>query len=344
MEDNHVLLEQNLLLEDNPVTQNQKVGIFDIIKQASTIFSKNFNFIIFIFLTSLPLFFFMIYYEIFLQTTLVNASNILKRSDYYSYNRLVVTESIRPAIPQKSTKDVLPEFVQLSLLYLVPRHVLELCTVIVTVDLASKIHAEERVITLKEMMDRPIYGAKVRGTFVTSVCVLFLSTCTLPGLIWFVTTYFAFWRRSTYAVFFLGFHGPIFVALLIKHLEWSAMWNMSIIISVLEGTYGIEALQHSAYFSRGSEWRGLLLMLVFFVWGQGLRLASLYFGWYEAGMGFMGIVAQVGLLLLGNVLKWVVCILYFYDCKKRTLEKKVDVELGRAIKAGDNMPKDSETE
>ncbi|KAE8023413.1 hypothetical protein FH972_009107 [Carpinus fangiana] len=342
MEDNHVLLEQNLLLEDNPVTQNQKVGAFDIIKQASTIFSKNFNFIIFIFLTSLPLFFFMVYYEIFLQTTLVNASNILKkRSDSYSYYRLIVTESISPAIPQKSTKDVLPEFVQLGLLYLVPRHLLELCTIIVTVDLASKIHAEERVITLKEMMDRPIYGAKVRGTFVTSLCVLFLSTCTLSGSIWLATTYFAYWRRSTFSVFFLGFYGPIFVALLTKHLEWSAVWNMSIIISVLEGTYGIEALLHSAYFSGGSEWRGLLLMLVFFVWGQGLRLASLYFGWYEGGMG---IVAQVGLLLLGNVLKWVVCMLYFYDCKKRTLEKKVDVELGRAIKVVDNMPKDADTE
>ena len=150
MEDNHVLLEQNLLLEDNPVTQNQEVRAFDIIKQASTIFSKNFNFIIFIFLTSLPLFFFMLYYEIFLQTTLVNASNILKKHfDYYSHNRLTVTESIPPIIPYKSTKDVLPEFVQLGLLYLVPRHLLVLYTIIVTVDLASKIHAEERVITLR---------------------------------------------------------------------------------------------------------------------------------------------------------------------------------------------------
>jgi hypothetical protein len=344
MEENHVLLEQNLLLEDNPVTQNQKVGAFDIIKQALTIFSKNFNFIIFIFLSSLPLFFFMLYYEIFLQRTLVDASNILKkRYDYYSYDRLIVmgsNRSIRPAIPQKSTKDVLPEFVQLVLLYLVPRHLLELCTVIVTVDLASKIHAEERVITLKEMIDRSIYGAKVRGTFVTSLCVLFLSTFTLSGLTWLVTTYIAFWRQFA-PVIFLVFQGPIFVALLTKHLEWSGVWNMSIIISVLEGTYGIEALLRSAYFSRSSEWRGLLLMLVFFVWGHGLRFASLYFGWYEGGMG---IVAQVGLLLLGNVLKWVVCIPYLYDCKKRTLEKKVDVELGRAIKAVDNMPKDAETE
>jgi hypothetical protein len=327
MEDNHVLLEQNLLLEDNPVTQNQEVGVFDIIKQALSIFSKNFNFIIFIFLISLPLFFFMVYYEIFLQRTLVDASNILRNSydDYYYYEW-----SISSYMPVKST--FLLQLVQLGLLYLVPRHLFELCTIIVIVDLALKIYAEERVITLKEMIDRPIYVAKVKGTFVTSLCVLFLSTCTISGLIWLVTTYDTVFRQSIFAVFFLVFYVLLFVALLTKYLEWSAVWNMSIIISVLEGTYGIEALLHSAYFSRGSERRGLLLMLVFFVWEQGLRLASLYFGCHEEGRG---IVVQVGLLWLGNVLKWVVCVPYFYDCKKRAFEKKVDVEHGGAIKAVD---------
>ncbi|XP_059447744.1 uncharacterized protein LOC132179118 [Corylus avellana] len=331
-------------MEDNRVMRNQKVGVFDIIKQAPTIFPNIFIFIIFIFLTSLPLFFFMVYYEIFLQTTLVDASNILKkRSGYYFYSVWSTeTDSIRPAIPQKSTKDVLHEFAQRGLLHLVPRHLLELCTVIVTVDLASKIHAEEREMTLKEMIHRPINGARMRGTFITSLYVLFFSTCTLSGLIWLVMSYYAVWRHPMFAdCGFLVFYGPIFVALLTKYLEWSAVWNMGIVISVLEGTYGIEALLHSAYFSRGSERRGLLLMLVFFVWGQGLRLASLYFGCYEGGMG---IVAQVGLWWLGNVFKWVVCMLYFYDCKKRTLEKKVDVELGRAIKAVDNIRKEAETE
>jgi hypothetical protein len=324
-------------MEDNRVMRNQKAGVFDIIKkQASTIFSK--NFIIFVFLTSLPLFFFMVYYEISLQRTLVDASNILKLSGPYSYSDW----SILPAIPVKSTKDFRHELVRLGLLYLVPRHLLELCAIIVTVDLASKIHVEERVTTtLKEMMHRPIYGARMRGTFITSLYVLFFSTCTLSGLIFLVTSYFVVWRGSMFLGFFLVFYGPIFVALLAKYLEWSGVWNMSIVISVLEGTYGAEALLHSAYFSRGSERRGQLLVLVFFVWGQGLRLSSLYFGWYEGGS--WGIAAQVGLWCLGNVLKWVVFILYFYDCKKRTLEKKVDVELGRVTKAVD-VRKDTETE
>ncbi|RVW47251.1 hypothetical protein CK203_070120 [Vitis vinifera] len=40
-----------------------------------------------------------------------------------------------------------------------------------------------------------------------------------------------------------------------------------------------------------------------------------------------GIIAQVLLFCIGNVLKWVVCTVYFQNCKKRTLEK-IDGEVG----------------
>ncbi|XP_042978972.1 uncharacterized protein LOC122309528 [Carya illinoinensis] len=65
---------------------------------------------------------------------------------------------------------------------------------------------------------------------------------------------------------------------------------------------------------------------------EGLRLPCLYFGCYEGGIE---ILVQVSLFCLGNMLKWVVCVIYFYDCKKRTLEKKFDEEVGREIKAVD---------
>ncbi|KAG2702119.1 hypothetical protein I3760_06G075500 [Carya illinoinensis] len=294
MENSHLILEQKLL-EDNLAMPNQKLEVLDILKAAQTIFSKNFNFIIFILFISLPLFFFMVYYEIFLHRTL---SNILEQSyshdlEYHrwsvvtsevttklrEYHRgLVVTSEVTTKL-----RTIFPhQLVQLGFLYLVPFHLLELCTVILTVDLASKIYAEDRpILTLKEMLYKQIYGARIR-------------------------------------------------ALLLKYLEWSAVWNVSIVISVLEGTFGLRAMALSFRYNRGSERRGLLLMAVFFVWGLGLRLPCLYFGCYEGEI--MGIVAQAGLYCLGNVLKWVVCVLYFYDCKKQTLEKKVDVEAGREIK------------
>ncbi|KAG6708314.1 hypothetical protein I3842_06G074600 [Carya illinoinensis] len=326
MENSHLILEQKLL-EDNLAMPNQKLEVLDIVKAAQTIFSKNFNFIIFILFISLPLFFFMVYYEIFLHRTL---SNILEQSyshdlEYHrwsvvtsevttklrEYHRgLVVTSEVTTKL-----RTIFPhQLVQLGFLYLVPFHLLELCTVILT-----------------EMLYKQIYGARIRGTFITSSYVILLSTCNMLGLVWFAISYQVFWRTSDLQVPFLLLYGPVFIALLLKYLEWSAVWNVSIVISVLEGTFGLRAMALSFRYNRGSERRGLLLMAVFFVWGLGLRLPCLYFGCYEGEI--MGIVAQAGLYCLGNVLKWVVCVLYFYDCKKQTLEKKVDVEAGREIKS-----------
>ena len=320
MNSNHIMLNEKLI-EKNHDIRNQKLGVFDILKEALIITFKNFNFIIFILLTSLPLFGFMVYYESFLQETLVETYDILKQSPGYS------GWPVPNFIYNKMTKHVFYELLQLGFLYLVPLHLLELCTVIVTVDLSSKIHAQERPMTLKEMILKPIYGARLGGTFITSICVLHLSTCTLLGLIWLVT-YYVILGNSMIEVFLAVFYGVAFVALLTKYLEWSAMWNMSIVISVLEGIYGYEAFALSAYFSKGSERRGLILMIVFFVWGLGLRLPCLYFGCYE---GWLGISVQISLFCLRNVLKWLVCMVYFYDCKKRTLEKKFGEEVEQDV-------------
>ena len=115
-------------------------------------------------------------------------------------------------------------------------------------------------------------------------------------------------------------------------MEWNAIWNMAVVISVLEEKQGIIALGVSAYVGSGCRLRGLFLMLIFSVWRLALRLSYLYVGWSEGGNG-IAVAAQVSLVCLGNVLKWVTFMVYFYDCKKRLLEKKVDVEKGSAVEA-----------
>lgn len=40
-----------------------------------------------------------------------------------------------------------------------------------------------------------------------------------------------------------------------------------------------------------------------------------------------------GLFGVGNVMKWVVFVVFFVDCKKRIMEKKVDEEIGRENQA-----------
>ncbi|KAL2618646.1 hypothetical protein AAZX31_08G278700 [Glycine max] len=115
------------------------------------------------------------------------------------------------------------------------------------------------------------------------------------------------------------------------YLEWSAMWNMSLVISVLEGIYGVDAFSSSTYFSRGCHRRGLFLMMIFFAWGHLLRLPCYHVGGYEQGNA---IFVQVGLFCMVNPLKWVACMIYFHDCKERKLKKKTDEESGIDVKNG----------
>ncbi|OMO52783.1 hypothetical protein COLO4_36978 [Corchorus olitorius] len=116
------------------------------------------------------------------------------------------------------------------------------------------------------------------------------------------------------------------MALLVKYLEWTAIWNMSIVISILEGIHGADALGLSAYFCRGRERQSFLLMLVFFIWGVGLRLACFHGGCsIEKSWRF---IIQVSLICMGTVMKWVVCVIFFCRRKEQNEQRVDDEEAG----------------
>lgn len=305
-------------MESNQIMHDQKLGVLDILKKSLLVFGRNNNFIIFTIITSFPMFCFLIYFEYFLQKFLFNAIETLKPSSDYYFDYFL--HDIFD-VARKLNKENLLQFMQLGFLYLVPLHLLELSTVLVIVDLASKIYKEDKPMSLKEMIQRPFNLARLRGTFITFVYVTLLSACTLLGLLWLVTTYFVILRNTMYYLIYAAICGASFVSLLGLYLALSAEWNMSVVISVSEGIHGSAALALSSFFSVGNHRRGLILMLVFFVWGVVLRLPCLYIGYYTGG-GYE-IVAQICFFCLGNALKWVVCMVYFHDCQKQKLEKKV---------------------
>ena len=299
---------------------------FHIVTGALVIPCRSISFIISSLVTSLPLFSFLIFYEMILQRTLVEASEILVLPPGYSMWDL----------PRKKTMDFVLKLVLLGVLHLGAFHLLEFFNVIVTVNLASKLHEGESSMALKEITYEIFNEARLKDPLITYVYVLFLSTCGLLGLLWLMINYYiisgSFWdyehlfekQRFLSDVLFTVIFGAAFIAVLIKYLDWCVVWNTSIVFSILEESYGAEALMISFYFSRGSKQCGRLLMLVFFIWGVGLRLTCLLTGCSERRSG---IIAQVLLLCIVNVLKWVVCTVYFQNCKKRTLEK-IDEQAG----------------
>ncbi|GAB2227004.1 hypothetical protein Droror1_Dr00008803 [Drosera rotundifolia] len=67
------------------------------------------------------------------------------------------------------------------------------------------------------------------------------------------------------------------IVILQKYLELFASWSMSVVVSLLEDVYGVDAVRLSFFFMNGSTRCGTYLMAVFFVLGTGLRIPLLYF-------------------------------------------------------------------
>lgn len=118
-----------------------------------------------------------------------------------------------------------------------------------------------------------------------------------------------------------------------KFSKWSAGWNMSLVVSVLEedgedDICGIDALSLSALYRRGHEKRDLWMMLVFLVFALATRLPCLYSkcSLSSSGNGVLYTGLYVGLICVGNVIKWLACVVRYYDCKVSFLRKTADVE------------------
>ncbi|KAL5063186.1 hypothetical protein RYX36_024923 [Vicia faba] len=310
---------------ENNLKQKQKLEVFEILKEALTIYVKNLNFIFFTFLTSLPLFCLMVYFEIQLQETLIEIFyifvNISKEDVLFGY--------FDSMLDLMSREYYYLMFIQLGLIYIFPLHVLEFVTAIVTINLASKQSLQhENNMTLKEMFHKPLDSSKLRGSFHTFIYVVFLTATHQVGLLGIVINYFLFSKHLSFVVFTV-ICSLLFVMVLKMYLEWISTWNMSLVVSVLEGIYGIDSLVLSVNFSRGCHRNGLFIMLIFFAWGHFLRFSCYYIGGYEQGYGTF---IQVGLFCMVIPFKWVVFMIYFHDCKDRYLVKKTDEELGKDVR------------
>lgn len=257
--------------------QNLKVQkSIEILKSAVTILcTSNTKLLFLMVLATLPFFLFMVIYEFNVHKLLSDAvSDLLGRTSsiyYYSYDFDYTTKTnwFRNLVPFHLVLSPLMEFFGLTII----------------INIASQVYAGEQESSSEQVFN---LNKMVKGPFITCVLVQLLSTSTLVGLFWtlanhhIVTTgiYYHYMPRDSYIYMLsMGSHALLFVALLYKYLDWSAMWNMGIVISVLEEESGIEALEVSAFFGKHSRATGFQLMLVAFVYSEGVRLP--FFTWWS---------------------------------------------------------------
>lgn len=296
-------------MENSSTVMRKRLGFFEIIKESFEIPFKNPSFILFTFITSLPLFCFLVLYEIILQHILIKTGKFLQQFDD-EYLKLLDIGNL--------LEEISPKILLLGFLYLVILHCQDLFNTTATVDVASIIYSEEKPISLKDMFLRHVKETRFKGPLITSICSLSLALLVSLGLLSFATYMYL---TSTSVLFMLLF-GVLFMALFGKFMEWSAIWNMGIVISILEEKQGDVALLVSSYLSRCNRAGGFFLMFGFFAWRFALRFSCLYEGWNNGGSSLVVTAAHINLVCMSNVLKWLSILVYFYDCKKqRTCEK-----------------------
>ncbi|XP_010498890.1 PREDICTED: uncharacterized protein LOC104776505 [Camelina sativa] len=324
----------------------EKLSVIELLKRAVKLLFGNINLALFLFLCSLPLFCFLIFFELSLQTTVSLASR-------YLYKLVNSEEDL-------SENDLIPWLIHTSLLYFIPYTFLDLFTTTTIVAASSIIYtSQEESLGLLHLVRRSvkICQNRIGDCLITSLYVLVLSTSVLFGFLSGSTVYLLivsiknqiFLKVAVgtvelavlFDVVVVLIHGTVFIVLATKFCKWSAGWNISMVVSVLEededgkGIYGSNALSLSAWYVRGQEKRDLWMMLLFFVGAFLTRMPCIYFKCSESlnGNGVLYTGLYVGLICIGNVVKWVSCVVCYHDCNTRVLRKKGDVEIGSKAKA-----------
>ncbi|XP_010460156.1 PREDICTED: uncharacterized protein LOC104741080 [Camelina sativa] len=344
----------------------EKLSVIELLKQATKLLLCNINIFLFLCLCSLPLFCFLIFFELSLQTTVGYASQFL-------FKLLTLGEGLPEndlIIISKKNNDLIPWLIQTSLLYFFPYTFLDLLTTTTIVAASSIVYtSEEEPLGILHLVRRSfkICQNRVGGCLITSLYVLLWSTSVFVFFFLFFflqflsgstnylyVTYlsreyerfhyqrFHYQRTGLFdvvVVLTLLFQCTFLIILTAKFSKWSAGWNMGLVVSVLEddedgqGIYGSDALSLSAWYRRGHEKRDLWLMLLFLVFALVMRMPCLYSKCSESssGNGVFYTGLYVGLICVGNVLKWVTCLACYHDCKTRVLRKKRDVEQAKPL-------------
>ncbi|XP_030513591.1 uncharacterized protein LOC115727508 [Rhodamnia argentea] len=292
----------------------------DMIKLAIRLAYRNPTFAVFSVLASLPLFLIMLTHELAIHCIFADASSRLRLVSSYSSQRLHIASGL--------IQETLVKFLQASLLYSVPALLLNLLTAVTTVHSSSTIFAEGRSACLLDMLKDSINKTRWKWPLITSTLVSFYSLVSWVCIVSWggIGSFFASGKALHLSIW-----GLISVVAMAKWLEYRAVWDVAIVLSISEDKGVFEALSTASSITKGSRIRGCVLMLLNFTWWFGPAVLGFYVRRRCSAQSTYAVavaVAEAGLVCAGKVVKWVVCVVYCHDCKRRSSRGKVVLEGG----------------
>ena len=112
-------------------------------------------------------------------------------------------------------------------------------------------------------------------------------------------------------------HGITVAMVMTMWSAYNAMWDVGFIFTILEEKRAFEEFSESSNLLRGNWMRGTMLMVLDHAWSIFLGFPILFPSWdFRKGFAYEEVV-HVVLVCFGRVMKWVVCMIYYYDCKNR---------------------------
>ncbi|KAK7293310.1 hypothetical protein RJT34_16173 [Clitoria ternatea] len=178
------------------------------------------------------------------------------------------------------------------------------------------------------MFTKHVMDSRLKGPLITSIYTLVLTSMLSLGLLSLIVYIYLV---SNSGPFFMMVFFVMLVAFLRQYFEWSAVWGMGTVISVLEEKEDDVALVISAYLSSGNRGSGIVLMIGCVLWRLCLRLVAMFIAWKFGGSKMLISVVQSSLICLANIIKWLFFVVYYVNCKNRRLEKQVSVEVSHGV-------------
>nr|VDC61976.1 unnamed protein product [Brassica rapa] len=164
----------------------ENLEFIDVLKRARKLLCGNINLLLFLFICSLPLFCFLIFFELSLQTTVLVASEYFSREvKFWGYYYTAPRD-------HALLKNLISLLLQTFLFYLFPYSLLDLLTTTTIVSASSLVYtSEEEPLGLNQLVRRTvgICRKRIEGCLITSLYILLMSTSVFFGFFFAAANY-----------------------------------------------------------------------------------------------------------------------------------------------------------